>query len=56
MYFIAPKTIVQSNNMLAYNLKLRAYHLAQIQKTNKLQNSKIFIAYYIDKVRLIDNF
>lgn len=38
MYFIAPKTIIQSNNMLAYNLKLRAFHLAQIQKTNKIQN------------------
>jgi pantoate--beta-alanine ligase len=27
-----------------------------LNKTNKIKNAKIFIAYYIGKVRLIDNF
>ena len=41
-----------------YNLKIEYLELRNkdnLKKTNKLQNSKIFIAYYIDKVRLIDN-
>ena len=27
-----------------------------LQSTNRIKNAKIFIAYYINKVRLIDNF
>ena len=41
-----------------YNLKIEYLELRNkdnLKKTNKLQNSKIFIAYYIDKIRLIDN-
>ena len=41
-----------------YNLKieyLEIRNISNLKKTNKLQNSKIFIAYYLDKVRLIDN-
>ena len=41
-----------------YNLKIEYLELRNknnLKKTNKLQNSKIFIAYYLDKVRLIDN-
>jgi pantoate--beta-alanine ligase len=41
-----------------YNIKIEYLELRNkdnLKKTNKLQNSKIFIAYYIDKVRLIDN-
>jgi len=41
-----------------YNIKIEYLELRNkdnLKKTNKLQNSKIFIAYYLDKVRLIDN-
>ena len=27
-----------------------------LNKSNKVKNSKIFLAYYLNKVRLIDNF
>ena len=27
-----------------------------LSKSNKVKNSKIFLAYYLNKVRLIDNF
>ena len=27
-----------------------------LKKTNKIKNAKIFVAYYMNKVRLIDNF
>ena len=27
-----------------------------LRLTNKIKNAKIFVAYYINKVRLIDNF
>jgi hypothetical protein len=40
MYFIAPKTYLQSNNQLAYNLNLKAYHLYIIKKNEKEQNKK----------------
>ena len=47
MYYIAPKTILQSNNMLAYNLKLRAYHLSIIKKNEKILNKPF--SKYTDK-------
>ena len=27
-----------------------------LNKSNKVKNSKIFLAYYLNKIRLIDNF
>jgi len=42
-----------------YNIKVEYLELRNIinlRKTNNLQNSKIFIAYYLKKIRLIDNF
>ena len=35
-------------------LELRNYK--NLKKTKRVKNSKIFFAYYINKVRLIDNF
>ena len=35
-------------------LELRS--ITDLRKTNRIKNSRIFIAYYINKVRLIDNF
>ena len=35
---------------------LEIYNLKSLKKTNNLnKNSRIFIAYYLDKIRLIDN-
>ena len=31
-------------------------NIKNLKLTNKIKNAKIFIAYYINKVRLIDNF
>ena len=42
-----------------FNIKLDYLELRNIfslQNSNKIKNSKLFIAYYINKVRLIDNF
>ena len=42
-----------------YNVYIEYFELRNInslKKTNKLKNSKLFIAYYINGVRLIDNF
>ena len=42
-----------------YNIKIDYFELHNIKNlklTNKIKNAKIFIAYYINKVRLIDNF
>ena len=36
------------------NIELR--NIKNLKLTNKIKNAKIFIAYYINKVRLIDNF
>ena len=35
-------------------LELR--NISNLRISNKAKNSKLFVAYYIDKVRLIDNF
>ncbi len=42
-----------------YNIKIEYLELRNkknLKLTNKIKNAKIFIAYYINKVRLIDNF
>ena len=42
-----------------YNVKieyLEFRNMKNLKLSNKLKNSKIFLAYYLDKVRLIDNF
>ena len=42
-----------------YNIYIEYFELRNInslKKTNRLKNSKLFIAYYINGVRLIDNF
>ena len=42
-----------------YNLKIEYLEFRNINNlklSNKLKNSKIFIAYYLNKIRLIDNF
>ena len=42
-----------------YNIKIDYLELRNIKNlklTNKIKNAKIFIAYYINKIRLIDNF
>ena len=41
-----------------YNVKIEYLELRNINNfklTNKLKNSKIFIAFYLNKIRLIDN-
>ena len=41
-----------------YNIKIDYLELRDtknLKLTNKIKNAKIFIAYYINKVRLIDN-
>ena len=42
-----------------YNIKIEYFELRSISNlkiTNRINNSKLFIAYYINKVRLIDNY
>ena len=42
-----------------YDIKIDYLELRNtknLRSTNKIKNAKIFIAYYINKVRLIDNF
>ena len=42
-----------------YDIKIDYLELRNtksLKLTNKLKNAKIFISYYINKVRLIDNF
>ncbi len=42
-----------------YKIKIEYFELrddSNLKLSNKIKNSKIFIAYYINKVRLIDNF
>ena len=51
--------IKKKNLEQLYNIKIEYLELCNINKlqsTEKLKNSKLFIAYYINKVRLIDNF
>ena len=42
-----------------YNVKIEYLEFRNIKNlrlSNKLKNSRIFLAYYLNKVRLIDNF
>ena len=42
-----------------YNIKIDYLELRNtknLQLTNRIKNAKIFVAYYINKVRLIDNY
>ena len=42
-----------------YNIKIEYLELRNkinLKKTSSLKNSKIFIAYFLNKIRLIDNF
>ena len=53
--------IIMKKNELKKNYDIKIDYLElrnakNLKLTNKITNSKIFIAYYIDKVRLIDNF
>ena len=55
------KTISQKRKelMSSFNVKfdyLELRNLLNFKSSNKVQNSKLFFAYYINKVRLIDNF
>ena len=48
---------VQLNNL--FNIKIEYLELRSknnLKSTRNIKNSKIFIAYYLNKVRLIDNF
>ena len=45
--------------MSSFNVKfdyLELRNLLNFKSSNKVKNSKLFFAYYINKVRLIDNF
>ena len=47
------------NSKKKYNIKIDYLELRNtnnLRLTNKIKNAKIFLAYYINKVRLIDNF
>ena len=46
--------LIKSFNLSIEYLELRNKN--SLKKTNKFKNSKLFIAYYINKIRLIDNF
>ena len=48
------KNLIKSYNIKVEYLELR--NKTNLKKTNKFKNSKLFIAYYINKIRLIDNF
>ena len=55
------KTISQKRKelMSSFNVKFDYFelrNLLNLKSSNKVQNSKLFFAYYINKVRLIDNF
>ncbi len=51
---IKKKQLNELYNVNIEYLELRS--MINLKKTNKIKNSKLFIAYYLDKVRLIDNF
>ena len=45
------------NKLFKVNIEyLELRNNSNLKKTNKVKNAKIFIAYYINKVRLIDNY
>ena len=47
------------NIVKLFNIKfdyLELRNIFNLKVSNKVKNSKLFIAYYINKVRLIDNF
>ena len=48
------KELINSFNIKFDYLELR--NVINLKNSNKVKNSKLFIAYYINKVRLIDNF
>ena len=48
------KELINSFNIKLDYLELR--NKFNLKVSNKVKNSKLFIAYYINKVRLIDNF
>ncbi len=48
------KELINSFNIKLDYLELR--NILSLKSSNKIKNSKLFIAYYINKVRLIDNF
>tara|TARA_B100001057_G_scaffold108150_1_gene105889 strand:- start:4461 stop:5273 length:813 start_codon:yes stop_codon:yes gene_type:complete len=55
------KLLIYKKNQLikTFNIKIDYFELRNtinFQNSNKIKNSKLFIAYYINKVRLIDNF
>ena len=46
--------LINSHNIHIEYLELR--NVRNLKLSNKIKNSKIFISYYLKKVRLIDNF
>jgi pantoate--beta-alanine ligase len=48
------KNLVNSFNIKFDYFELR--NISNLKLSNKVKNSKLFVAYYINKVRLIDNF
>ena len=46
--------LINSHNIHIEYLELR--NVTNLKLSNKIKNSKIFISYYLKKVRLIDNF
>ncbi len=54
LIFIKKKQLEKKYNIKIDYLELR--NIKNLKLTNKIKNAKIFIAYYINKVRLIDNF
>ncbi len=52
--------LIKKNELVKmFNIKIEYLELRNIfnlKKTNQIKNSKLFIAYYINKIRLIDNF
>ena len=53
-FFIKKKELSKLYNIKIEYLEFR--NIKNLKLSNKLKNSKIFLAYYLDKVRLIDNF
>ena len=48
------KELIKKFNLNIEYLEIR--NKKNLQPTYKIKNSKIFIAYYLNKIRLIDNF
>jgi len=57
---VKEKIMIKKNQMSKlYNIKIEYLELRNkkdLKIINKIKNSKLFIAYYLDKIRLIDNF